>query len=88
MRRLFKRKKTKKFRASSEGVRNELLRVIYSSGDRWLSTNEVAKKAKTNWITATKYLNELFAEGYLKRGKTEGGLTCWKESTQTNKEDY
>lgn len=75
-----RKKYAKRGKGASEGTRTHLLRIIYSAGGRWLTTNEIARKAKTNWTTTLIYLNDLFHEGYLQKGTTEGGLTCWKEN--------
>lgn len=80
---VIRKKKSSMFGLSkrrSEGIKHMIMRAIYSSGGRWLTTNQVAKKSKTNWATATAYLDVLFDEGYVTRGKSEGGQTCWKKS--------
>jgi len=70
----------KKTSERSEATKDHILRIVHSAGGRWLTANEIAKKAKTTWTTALIYLNDLFHEGYLQKGTTEGGLTCWKEN--------
>lgn len=70
----------KKSKNASEATKNHILKVIYSAGGRWLTVNEIAKKAGISWVTTKIYLNELFHEGYLQTGETKGGLICWKEN--------
>ena len=75
-----KKKKHPKRKSKSEAMGDRILRIIHLAGGRWLTTNEISKKAKTSWSTASIYLSELFREGYLQKGETKGGLICWKEN--------
>ncbi len=44
---------------------------------RPLTTNQIAEKSGMVWQTADKALKKLFDRGYVKRGRTVGGVTYW-----------
>ena len=54
-----------------------ILRILRLA-KRPLTTHNIARTTHMNWHIASFLLEELFDQGYVERGKSEGGLTYWK----------